>query len=214
MIRIMIVDDQSVIREGLKMILKLNKEFSVVCEAENGFEALEMLNSHIIDVVLTDIRMPKMDGLEIAKRIRKLYPNIKIIFLTVFNEKEYLLKGLQYGINGYLLKDSSAEDIIRSIKEAVNNNILIDPEAAATLVNILEKNHSSNSDIKDIETLLTDREIEICRLVCEGKRNKEISDILFISEGTVKNYMSKILKKVELTSRTQLSLFFSNLNNS
>jgi DNA-binding NarL/FixJ family response regulator len=210
----MIVDDQQVVREGLKMILKLNKEFSIVCEAENGFDALEMLNTHIIDVVLTDIRMPKMDGLELTKKIRKLHPNIKIIFLTVFNEKEYLLKGIQYGINGYLLKDSSAQDIIRSVLEAVNNNILIDPEAAVTLVNIIEKKQDTNPNIEDLETLLSEREIEICNLVCQGKRNKEISDILFISEGTVKNYISKILKKVELTSRTQLSLFFRNLNNS
>lgn len=207
MIRVMIADDQVIVREGLKKILSLDDEIEVVCEAENGCDVLEKLGSHIVDIILMDVRMPKMDGIKASALVKKRYPDIKIIILTTFNEDEYLFEGIKNGISGYILKDSEIDYIIKSIKEACADKMMFDPGVTPKLINAL---NSSNEDkIKDGRkndalNKLTDREMEILNLVVKGKSNQEIAYTLFISEGTVKNYTSKILKKLDLKSRTQL----------
>lgn len=207
MIRVMIADDQVIVREGLKKILSLDNEIEVVSEASNGYEVLENLSKHIVDIILMDVRMPKMDGIKCSNLVKKDYPNIKIIILTTFNEDEYIFDGIESGISGYLLKDSEIDYIIKSIKEAFNNKMMFDPSVTPKLVNALS-NKSTKPNKAEILDLLTAREKDIARLVIDGKSNNEISDILFISEGTVKNYISKILKKLNLQRRTQLSALF------
>ncbi|MDD3225215.1 MAG: response regulator transcription factor [Clostridium sp.] len=207
MIRVMISDDQAIVREGLKKILSLDNEIEVVSEASNGYEVLENLNKHIVDVILMDVRMPKMNGIKTSNIVKKNYPNIKIIILTTFNEDEYIFDGINSGINGYLLKDSEIDYIIKSIKEAFNNKMMFDPSVTPKLVNALS-NKTVNSNKTEILGLLTEREREIVKLVAYGKSNNEISKILFISEGTVKNYISRILKKLGFQRRTQLSALF------
>lgn len=207
MIRVMIADDQVIVREGLKKILSLDNEIEVVSEASNGYEVLENLSKHIVDIILMDVRMPKMDGIKCSNLVKKDYTNIKIIILTTFNEDEYIFDGIDSGISGYLLKDSEIDYIIKSIKEAFNNKMIFDPSVTPKLVNALStKNRKPNKT--EILDLLTAREKDIVKLVIDGKSNNEISDILFISEGTVKNYISKILKKLNLQRRTQLSALF------
>lgn len=207
MIRVMIADDQVIVREGLKKILSLDNELEVVCEASNGYEVLENLSKHIVDIILMDVRMPKMDGIKCSNLVKKDYPNIKIIILTTFNEDDYIFDGIESGISGYLLKDSEIDYIIKSIKEAFNNKMMFDPSVTPKLINALS-NKNSKPNKAEILNLLTAREKDIVKLVIDGKSNNEISNILFISEGTVKNYISKILKKLNLQRRTQLSALF------
>lgn len=211
MIRVMIADDQIIVREGLKKILSLDNEIQVVCEAQNGQDVLKKLYEHVIDVILMDVRMPNMDGIETTNRVKKLFPDIKIIILTTFNEDEYLFNGIKSGISGYLLKDSEINYIIMSIKEVCKGKMIFDPSVTSKLINALS-NNSKNERSLNLGKLdvLTDRETEILNLVIKGKSNLEISNTLFISEGTVKNYISKILKKLNLQRRTQLSALFIN----
>ncbi|WP_123053364.1 response regulator transcription factor [Clostridium sp. JN-1] len=210
MIKVMIADDQPIIREGLKKILSIDSEIQVVCEAENGYDVLEKLNKHIVDVILMDVRMPKMDGIKAAGIVKKQYPDIKIIILTTFNEDEYLFDGIKQGISGYILKDSEINYIIKSIKEAYNDKMMFDPSVTPKLIGALNNQHDIKPSEDKIFDLLTKREIEILNLVIKGQSNCQISSNLFISEGTVKNYISSILKKLNLQRRTQLSALFIN----
>ena len=207
MIRVMVADDQIIVREGLKKILSLEPEIEISCEAENGYDVLEQLGRHNVDVVLLDVRMPKMDGIQAAAKIKQRYPDMKIIILTTFNEDEYLFEGIKYGISGYLLKDSEIDYVIKSIKEAYLNKMVFDPSVTPKLIQAIN-NKSSEPDtaLVNLEDL-TDREVAIVKLVVKGWTNQQIAGELFISEGTVKNHISKILKKLNLERRTQLAAY-------
>jgi DNA-binding NarL/FixJ family response regulator len=211
LINVVIVDDQKIVREGIKMILSLDDQINILAEAENGQELLELLPSKTPDIVLMDIRMPVMDGVEATRLIKEKYPNIKVIILTTFNEDEYIFKCLKNGADSYILKDSGSHDIINAIKTAYTGNILLNPEVAKKLVNALTSTTASNMD-KNTDNnnkfkLLTPREMDVAKLIANGKSNKCICETLFLTEGTVKNYVTRILEKLELTSRTELALY-------
>lgn len=208
MIRVMIADDQIVVREGLKKILSLDPEISIVCEAGNGYEALAQLSEHAIDVILMDVRMPKMDGIQASGRIKQQFPQVKIIILTTFNEDEYLFDGIKSGISGYLLKDSDIDLVISSIKNACHNKMVFDPGVTPKLIHALNGTQKPRPPALDC---LTAREQQIAKLIAQGKSNLEIANTLFLSEGTVKNAISKILRKLNLERRTQLSALFLKL---
>lgn len=203
----MIADDQIVVREGLKKILSLDPEIQVVSEAGNGYEVLSQLGMHIVDAILMDVRMPKMDGIQATGKIKELYPQVKIIILTTFNEDEYLFDGIKSGISGYLLKDSDIDFIIKSIKQAYQGKMIFDPDVTPKLIKAI---NSRQEPEPPAIGCLTERERQIAGLVAKGKSNLEIANILFLSEGTVKNAVSKILDKLNLQRRTQLSAFFQN----
>lgn len=205
MINVMIADDQIVVREGLKKILSLDPDIKVVCEAENGFEALSQLGKYIIDVILMDVRMPKMDGIQATCKIKAQYPHVKVIILTTFNEDEYLFQGIKYGISGYLLKDSDIDFVIKSVKGAYLDKMIFDPDVTPKLIKAI--NGRQEPELPAIDCL-TEREQQIAGLAAKGQSNLEIANTLFISEGTVKNAVSKILDKLNLQRRTQLSAFF------
>jgi DNA-binding NarL/FixJ family response regulator len=213
MINVLLADDQELIREGIKMILSLDNEIEVVGEAENGKQIYVLLNKIIPDVILMDIRMPIMNGVEATKLVKEKYPNIKVIILTTFNEDEYIFKGLKNGADGYILKDSSSDEIIKAIKTAYTGNILLNPEVMTKVVRALNQMNSvipqksiDNSKENNL-FLLTPRELEVAKLISDGKSNKYICETLFLTEGTVKNYVTKILEKLELNSRTELALY-------
>lgn len=216
MIKVMIVDDQGLIRDGLKMILSLCDDIEVVGEAINGKHAIESLSRNRVDIILMDIRMPIMNGVEATKEIKERYSEIKIIILTTFNEDEYIFEGLKNGADGYILKDVKSDEIIRAIKEVYKGNVLLQPEIATKVVKAFN-NINNHKKIEDNEEVikaineLTTRELEISKLVAEGKRNREISAELFITEGTVKNHLTRILSKLELRDRTQLALYINNI---
>jgi DNA-binding NarL/FixJ family response regulator len=210
MINVALADDQEIIREGIKMILSLDNEINILFEAGDGNELLHEMEKRLPDVVLMDIRMPVLDGVEATKLVKEKYPDVRVIILTTFNEDEYIFRGLKNGADGYILKDSNSEDIIRAIKTAHAGNVLLNPEVAAKVVRAL--NTMDISDTKPEKQssalhLLTPRELEVAKLVADGKSNKEICEHLFLSEGTVKNYVTRILEKLELNSRTGLAVY-------
>ncbi|MGG1397958.1 response regulator transcription factor [Bacillus salipaludis] len=211
MTKIMIVDDQEMVREGLRMILSLHEEVEVVGEAGNGEELLEILKSMLPDVILMDIRMPVMDGIETLKIVKETCPSVKVIILTTFNEDEYIFNGLKFGADGYILKDSSSKEIIKAIKAACEGNMLLHSQVSSKIskvLNSMDQTSINDNKIKEqLVNMLTPREIEVVELIMQGKSNKQIGSALFLTEGTVKNYISRILDKFELNNRTELVLY-------
>lgn len=214
MIRIMIVDDQKIFKEGLKMIISLDDDIEVVSLCENGREAVESVELFKPDIILMDIRMPILNGVEAVKVIKNINESINVIMLTTFHDEFYIYEAIKNGASGYLLKDTSIDVIIKTIKTVYNGGALIDPDITKVILNQFTKlarsvNTKNTEKIKDI---LTEREIEVSKLVSEGMNNKEISGKLFLGEGTVKNHLTRILQKLELRDRTQLAIFVLKLN--
>lgn len=207
MINILIADDKSLIRDGISMILSLYENINVVGEVNNGKEVIDFVSKVNVDLILMDIRMPVMDGVEATKIIKERYPDIKVLILTTFNEDKYIFEGLKNGADGYLLKDINSDKLVKSIEMVYSGNVLMQPEVAKKMVDFIDRG-SLEKEFKDNKnfSILTKREYEIANLVSEGKSNKEISEILFITEGTVKNHITKILDKLEIRDRTQLAI--------
>jgi len=206
MIKVLLVDDQKIIVQGMEMILKTNPNIKVVGKAFNGEEAVEICKKEEVDVVIMDIRMPIMNGVEATKKIKEYNKKIKIIVLTTFNDDEFIFSSLKNGASGYLLKDATTEDIIKGVEEVHKGGTLINPEVATKVVNRLNSKGSFLT-IDEKVRLLTEREKDICHCLSEGMNNSEIAKCLYISEGTVKNNITRILDKLELRDRTQLALF-------
>ena len=206
-IKVMLVDDEQLIRSGLKIMLETYPDIEVIHQAGNGREAFECCKKEVPDVVLMDIRMPVSTGIEGTKLIKEAYPEVKIVMVTTFQDTEYIVEAMQYGASGYLLKDSSYEAIYDGIKVALSGKVVMDATVSEKLV-MQSKAPASSTEKTDISSFgLTEREIELIRLVSQGLNNKEISEALFLSEGTVKNNISTILSKLALRDRTQLVIF-------
>lgn len=203
MIKVLIVDDQHLIREGLHMMLSLYEDLRVVEESNNGKEAIEILKHEEVDLLLMDIRMPVMNGVEATKIIKERYPDIKVLILTTFDEDDYIVDALKNGADGYLLKDISSDELSNAIKTVYKGNVLLQPNIAKKIVQNINRKKDTNENIYNA---LTKKEYEIALLISEGKTNKEISRLLFITEGTVKNHVTNILGKLNLRDRTQLAL--------
>ena len=207
MIKVLIVDDQHLIREGLRMMLSLHDNISIIGEVDNGKEAVEILDNNEADLILMDIRMPVMDGVEATKHIKERYPHIKVLILTTFDEDEYILEALKNGADGYLLKDISSDELANAIDTVYKGNALLQPDILKKIVRKIDRKIDQKDNlVEDIYDLLTKKEYEIALLIAKGKSNKEISSLLYITEGTVKNHVTNILGKLELRDRTQLAL--------
>ena len=205
-IKVMLVDDEQLIRSGLKIMLETYPDIEVIHQAGNGREAFECCKIEVPDVVLMDIRMPVSTGIEGTKLIKEAYPEVKIVMVTTFQDTEYIVEAMQYGASGYLLKDSSYEAIYDGIKVALSGKVVMDATVSEKLV--MQPKVPTTIEKTDISAFgLTEREIELIRLVSQGLNNKEISEALFLSEGTVKNNISTILSKLALRDRTQLVIF-------
>lgn len=205
-IKVMLVDDEQLIRSGLKIMLETYPDIEVIHQAGNGREAFECCKIEVPDIVLMDIRMPVSTGIEGTKLIKEAYPEVKIVMVTTFQDTEYIVEAMQYGASGYLLKDSSYEAIYDGIKVALSGKVVMDATVSEKLV--MQPKAPTTIEKTDISSLgLTEREIELIRLVSQGLNNKEISEALFLSEGTVKNNISTILSKLSFRDRTQLVIF-------
>ena len=198
-IKLLIVDDHSVVRQGLKMFLSLDNDLEIVGEALDGVEAIEKVKNLKPDVVLMDILMPVMDGVEATKIIKNNFPDIEVIALTSVLEDKAVFGAIRAGAIGYLLKDTEADDLIKAIKAAASGQVQLSTKAAERLMREVR--------VPDNPEKLTDRETEILRLLAEGKSNKEIAAILYIGETTVKTHVSNILMKLGVPSRTQAALY-------
>lgn len=203
MINVMIVDDHKMIREGLKKILEFDGEVQVIGEADNGQECLKKLKTIKPDIILLDINMPVMNGIETLQELKKKRKKYKVLMLTVHNEIEYLLKAVDIGIDGYILKDSDSNELKRAISSIYNGEKFIQP----SLIPLLNSKLIARDLDKEKVESLSNREIEVLKLVSVGMFNKEIGKKLDISERTVKNHMSSIFKKLECTDRTQAAVF-------
>lgn len=202
-ISVMITDDHSMIREGLKQLLELEGEFEVIEEACDGVECIEKLKKVTPDVLLLDINMPNMNGLEVLQKINEMKLKVKVLVLTVHNEVEYLLKAVDIGVNGYLLKDSESAELKKAILSVVNGEDYIQP----SLIPVLNaKMIDRNKDNEKLEKL-TKRELQVLKLLSIGKLNRQVAEELEISERTVKNHVSNIFKKIDVKDRTQAAVF-------
>ncbi len=202
-VNIMIADDHSMIREGLKQLLELDGDIKVIAEANNGKDCLEKLNTYHPDVLLLDINMPEMNGLQVLEILKERKSDIKVLVLTVHNEVEYLLKAVEIGISGYMLKDSNSSELKNAIFSIIEGEDYIQPSLIPMLNSKLLEMDSDKVKLD----LLTRREYEVLKLLTEGMFNKEIAMKLNISERTVKNHVSNIFKKIEVTDRTQAAVF-------
>ncbi|MEH2182594.1 response regulator transcription factor [Nostoc sp.] len=210
MIRILLVDDQHLIRQGLKSMLESNEQMQVIGEAENGQRALEVIAALQPDIVLMDIRMPVMDGVATTKAIAQQYPDIKVLVLTTFDDDEYVFQAMRLGAKGYLLKDTEPDELMLAIRSVYKGQTLLGPglfEKALTPIAAPVPSVQPPPELSQ----LTARELDVLRLIACGANNREIAESLFLSENTVKNYVTNILSRLSLRDRTQAALFAHSL---
>jgi DNA-binding NarL/FixJ family response regulator len=202
-VNIMIADDHSMVREGIKQLLELDGDIVVTSEASNGKQCIELLDVGRTDVLLLDINMPLMNGLQVLQYIRENRLKVKVLILTIHNEVEYLMRAVELGVDGYVLKDSDSSVLKKAIFCVNRGEAFIQPELTPILkMKLEEKNNQTNED-----GALTKREIEVLKLLAEGLFNKEIAYMLAISEKTVKNHVSNIFKKINVSDRTQAAVY-------
>jgi DNA-binding NarL/FixJ family response regulator len=206
-IRVLLVDDQRLMREGLRLLLELESDLDVVGEADNGEAGLDAFETLRPDVVLMDVRMPGMDGVEATRRLRERWPDARVIILTTFDDDAYVFEGLRAGAVGYLLKDLSGHDLAQAVRKVASGGVLIEPTVARKLVAEFTRLSPASPQRKRLAAEeLSDRELEILRLVAQGLTNREIATRLFLAEGTIKNYVTSILEKAGVRDRTQAAL--------
>lgn len=222
MTRVLLVDDQTLIRQGIRMLLMTEAGIEVVGEASNGREALSMVEQHRPQVVLMDIRMPEMDGVAATREITARFPEVGVIILTTFDDEEYIFEGLRAGARGYLLKDISSEEMAEAIRAVAKGGALIQPSItrkvlsefarlagtaeAAPKVPETKAPTPGTPSPKTVEEPLTERELDVLRCIARGLSNREIAEQLVITEGTVKNHVSNLIAKLNVRDRTQTLL--------
>lgn len=210
MIKVLIADDQELIRESLKIVLNTHEDIQVIDTAGDGFAVLDSIKRNMPDVILMDIRMPRMDGVYCTKTVKELYPDIKIIILTTFDDDEFVFSALKFGASGYLLKGVSMEGLYQAIKTVISGGAMINPDIATKVFRLFSKMANTNYAISVNDNNvnnLSNAEWKVIQQVGFGLSNKEIAQKLYLSEGTVRNYLSSILSKLELRDRTQLAIW-------
>lgn len=206
MIRLVLCDDQAIVLEGLRAILTMAPGFEVVGVARNGIEAVDLAGSLHPDLILMDLKMPQMNGIQATRIIRERYPGIKVLVLTTYDLDEWVIDAVRSGAAGYLLKDTPQEDLVQAIKDTLQGRSHIDPQVAGMILNHISRQPvQAAPDRRPIE-LLSERERDVLRLLARGMSNNEIAQTLFLSDGTVKNYVSMIFSKLGVNDRTQAAI--------
>ena len=201
---VLICDDQALIRDSLGMLLNLERDIHVVGAAEDGAQAVEMVIEHQPDLVLMDLKMPGMNGIEATRRIRTRYPAIKVLVLTTYDDDEWVFDAIRAGASGYLLKDTPREEVIKAVKGTVEGRSFVDPAVAGKLIGQVAGQQTQPATL--ITDKLTAREVDVLRLLARGFSNAEIAAQLFLSEGTVRNHVSAIFAKMDVSDRTQAAV--------
>ena len=209
-VRIVLVEDHTIVRQGIKLLLKLHDNYEVVSEASDGFRALEEVKAVLPDVVILDISIPKINGIETAKQIRKISPDTKIIVLTMYESKEFITRMLDIGVSAYLNKESTDTDLVTAIEATLKGQVFLSPSVSKVLVEQLKGKKSdiqiSEADRESYDTL-TDREKTILYLVAEGYGSKEIAKYLSISSNTINNHRTSIMKKLNIHDAVGLTKY-------
>ena len=198
-IKILIVDDHPVVREGIGAMLKREPDFKIVGEASNGLEAVEQARELSPDVILMDLRMPEMDGVEAITRIKEAKPEVKFIILTTYSDDEYIFKGIAAGARAYLLKDAPRDELFKAIRAVSRGESLIQPVVASRVLDKLAELSRKNPGAET----LSDREVEVLRLMAKGDSNSNIAELLSITQSTVKTHITSIFQKLNVTTRTE-----------
>ncbi|EGD50946.1 two component transcriptional regulator, LuxR family [Thermoanaerobacter ethanolicus JW 200] len=198
MIRLLVADDHALIRKGLVQLIEMENDIKVISQASNGEEAYKLAKKFMPDLILMDVNMPVMNGIKAAKMLKEEKHPSKVLFLTIYNDREYLLEALKLGVEGYILKDAEYDDLIKAIRTIYNGGVYIHPSLMEEIDNI---------DHENLKKDLTPREIEILKLISKGYSNKEIAQKLFLSEKTVKNHVYNIFKKLDVKDRTQAAIY-------
>lgn len=214
MVKVLVVDDQHLMREGLATILQLEEHIDIVGTASNGREAYEAVKQYRPDVVLMDIRMPIVDGVEGTRLIKEEVPETRVLVLTTFNDNEFILQALDEGASGYILKEMPAEMIVSAILTVYAGGVVLQPTISAQLIAELKKTkHLAQNELtREAHGDLTEREVEVLKLIGVGYSNKEIAATLYISEGTVKIHVSNIISKMHFRDRTQAAIYAVKVN--
>jgi NarL family two-component system response regulator LiaR len=202
-ISVLIVDDHEVVRNGIRSYLETNKEFEVVGEAESGEMAVKMVSEFIPDIVLLDLIMPGMDGVETTRQIKKISPRTQVVILTSYHEDVHIFPALKAGAISYILKDMKMEKLVDALQRAVRHEVTLHPLVAERVL----QNLRGESEEPALFTELTERELEVLRLIAKGMTNSQIAEALVISENTVKGHVSNILSKLHLADRTQVAVY-------
>ncbi|MCD2346837.1 response regulator transcription factor [Clostridium guangxiense] len=202
--KILVVDDDALIRESLSILLGLDEGIEVVGAASNGQEAFDKCKEVNPDIVLMDVRMPIMDGVLGTKLIKSSFKDIKVVILTTFKDDEYIKEAIKNGAEGYILKNQSSDSIVDSLKTVIKGNMVFEKNVARTLSSLIKEDNKKGIDKYN----LTDREMDILKLIGEGLSNKEIAAKIHLGEGTIRNYVTSLLEKLELRDRTQLAIFY------
>lgn len=211
--KIVIIDDHQLFREGVKRILEFEKSFQVVAEGDDGSEALRLVKTYSPDVVIMDINMPQMNGIEATRELVEKFPDTKVIILSIHDDENYVTLALQTGAQGYLLKEMDADALIEAVRVVADGGSYLHPKVTHNLVNEYRRltagvarggaSYLQTIEIRRPLHLLTRRECEVLQLLADGKSNRGIGEALFISEKTVKNHVSNILQKMNVNDRTQ-----------
>ncbi len=201
MIKVLVCDDQEIVCEGLKLILDSDAEITVVGQAHNGLEALELMPAVQPDLVLMDLKMPVMNGILATRKIHEKYPEVRVLVLTTYDDDEWLFDAVRAGASGYLLKDRPRSELIKAIKGTVKGNSFVDPAVAGKLLGQIAQNNPPRQPAPEIS--LSERETEVLQLLAQGFTNADIAQRLYLSEGTVRNYTSAIFAKLNVSDRTQ-----------
>lgn len=206
-IKVIVIDDHDLIREGLNRIISFEDDLEILGQGKNGEEALELVKNKEPEVVVLDINMPIKNGLEVLKEIKLNYENIKIVMLTVENDKKTILEAIDIGADGYILKESAGSEIVNAIRNVYSGEKYIDKTLISTIFYNVKKDLKYYEKEKEIINLLTKRELSILYEISKGLKNKEIAENLFLSEKTVKNYITGIFKKIKVEDRVQATIF-------
>ncbi len=202
--KVIICDDQAIIRDGLEMLLNLEKDIEVVGQAQDGAEAVELTAQHQPDLVLMDLKMPGMNGIEATRQIRTHYPAVSVLVLTTYDDDEWVFDAIRAGASGYLLKDTPREEVIKAIRGTVEGKSFVDPAVAGKLMGQVAGQQAQPASL--ITDKLTGREVDVLRLLARGFTNADIAARLHLSEGTVRNHVSAIFAKLDVSDRTQAAV--------